>query len=1076
MTQSIFKVPTTSDGVNAFGIADLRKRMAVIERNVQAPGTGGSVVDATTLVKGKLQLSGHLAGTAASPIIATTAEPQITRLYVTQAGSTQATFESTGNNHAYVDINNVQGDRHNALRFQDNAVTKWQVGGFAGVGADLFRFYDPLGTGWMDITEGAACDVSPAGLSRFRLRHTNVGNFVNGTLGTRAAGTAVNNDEVNGADGTYGSSFVSQVTWDQPGSWHNFYSIHVIDPINASDSPPSYHESAGYEGSMTVRAKGVLALGMELGLNVEQVSRAINIASILANDVPYSTWADGTIGTSMYMHTGAIGLWSRSQGTANGGTGLLVSSNTAGVWKRAIAVNINSTSNTPGTDVFTVDGATGWTSIGGPAINHSSALSYPLHAVRTTAGTTAHFAGTGAAAVVSIDNSSPSAFGDSVTRYYQSGALKFSVGYRDSIGPVIIPGVTNEPPRVFINWDGAGGGNKDGFIASPTTYPNGTNGARTDSIDDEDANTTGTFWSPFATNPTAFTGKGSLHGFLATFQISDASDGGTPIYREGIGFQTNITCTSEGALIKGQELLLTIVAGKQGRISGSGYTLVEPNTYTSYASLFGGTSEYNDTGARMISCHAHGTKRVGTGIFLTGAGAGFDGAATESRYIRAFVLQDNALKDIAVMDGFGRWGFNITRNQTDNTGAGFPYRINVGYEYVSGVSTPSTSDTEGISFGGSDVVLWRSAAATLATSASFAAFAVSATRTSAGIIGDFNQSGAFDANVQIASNATGNNALLRFAYNTGAGSGIKWTMGRQATTGNFVVNDVAGSTVPLTIAPTTNEVTLLGQVYVNGTAGSGAIRFNEQSSAPGTPASGKAVLYAEASGATTVFKFKDDAGVVSTFAAFDQSLNTTNSPQFAQVGLGQAANTYALSFVASTVATGGIDLGGDVEFFRAAANVAKLNNDSLIVGTATAVTAGANPGAAGVTVVSNGSLLFMRNSAGSIFKSWSNTGHAEPRFQIDRAGVLEWGVGSSTVVDTNLYRSTTATLKTDHALIVTGTLTPLGAFAHQGSTAGFFNATPVVQQTLAAAATDAATTQTLANSLRTALINLGLGV
>lgn len=40
---------------------------------------------------------------------------------------------------------------------------------------------------------------------------------------------------------------------------------------------------------------------------------------------------------------------------------------------------------------------------------------------------------------------------------------------------------------------------------------------------------------------------------------------------------------------------------------------------------------------------------------------------------------------------------------------------------------------------------------------------------------------------------------------------------------------------------------------------------------------------------------------------------------------------------------------------------------------------------------------------------------------------------------------------------------------------GFFNKAPVAQQSLAAAATDAATTQTLANSLRTALINLGLG-
>jgi hypothetical protein len=39
---------------------------------------------------------------------------------------------------------------------------------------------------------------------------------------------------------------------------------------------------------------------------------------------------------------------------------------------------------------------------------------------------------------------------------------------------------------------------------------------------------------------------------------------------------------------------------------------------------------------------------------------------------------------------------------------------------------------------------------------------------------------------------------------------------------------------------------------------------------------------------------------------------------------------------------------------------------------------------------------------------------------------------------------------------------------------GFFAVTPVARQTVGAAATDAATTQTLANNLRTALINLGL--
>lgn len=42
------------------------------------------------------------------------------------------------------------------------------------------------------------------------------------------------------------------------------------------------------------------------------------------------------------------------------------------------------------------------------------------------------------------------------------------------------------------------------------------------------------------------------------------------------------------------------------------------------------------------------------------------------------------------------------------------------------------------------------------------------------------------------------------------------------------------------------------------------------------------------------------------------------------------------------------------------------------------------------------------------------------------------------------------------------------------TTVGFYGTTGAVQQTVAAAASDAATTQALANSLRTILIDLGL--
>lgn len=57
----------------------------------------------------------------------------------------------------------------------------------------------------------------------------------------------------------------------------------------------------------------------------------------------------------------------------------------------------------------------------------------------------------------------------------------------------------------------------------------------------------------------------------------------------------------------------------------------------------------------------------------------------------------------------------------------------------------------------------------------------------------------------------------------------------------------------------------------------------------------------------------------------------------------------------------------------------------------------------------------------------------------------------------------------------TNTTSFLGVLAHTGTTAGFNNATPVGKRTLGAAATDLATVITLANNLRQALIDLGLG-
>lgn len=47
---------------------------------------------------------------------------------------------------------------------------------------------------------------------------------------------------------------------------------------------------------------------------------------------------------------------------------------------------------------------------------------------------------------------------------------------------------------------------------------------------------------------------------------------------------------------------------------------------------------------------------------------------------------------------------------------------------------------------------------------------------------------------------------------------------------------------------------------------------------------------------------------------------------------------------------------------------------------------------------------------------------ATPNFAIDAGGKLKWSSGSA-VADTNLYRSSADTLKTDDSLIIDGTLT-----------------------------------------------------
>lgn len=64
-----------------------------------------------------------------------------------------------------------------------------------------------------------------------------------------------------------------------------------------------------------------------------------------------------------------------------------------------------------------------------------------------------------------------------------------------------------------------------------------------------------------------------------------------------------------------------------------------------------------------------------------------------------------------------------------------------------------------------------------------------------------------------------------------------------------------------------------------------------------------------------------------------------------------------------------------------------------------------------------------QTAASRVFQSGIQTTDSTARFSIETSGKMEWGAGSASARDTNLYRSAADTLKTDDALVVGGNLT-----------------------------------------------------
>jgi hypothetical protein len=84
-----------------------------------------------------------------------------------------------------------------------------------------------------------------------------------------------------------------------------------------------------------------------------------------------------------------------------------------------------------------------------------------------------------------------------------------------------------------------------------------------------------------------------------------------------------------------------------------------------------------------------------------------------------------------------------------------------------------------------------------------------------------------------------------------------------------------------------------------------------------------------------------------------------------------------------------------------------------------------------VVAFASGTLELRADNAGATVLTVKHPTATYPLMQVNTSGLIEWGSGSA-VTDTNLYRSTADTLKTDDALTVLGTLTASGDLTGDG--------------------------------------------
>lgn len=93
--------------------------------------------------------------------------------------------------------------------------------------------------------------------------------------------------------------------------------------------------------------------------------------------------------------------------------------------------------------------------------------------------------------------------------------------------------------------------------------------------------------------------------------------------------------------------------------------------------------------------------------------------------------------------------------------------------------------------------------------------------------------------------------------------------------------------------------------------------------------------------------------------------------------------------------------------------------DPVVAGLAVSVTIGASA----TTTTSLGQINGRRPTTSDYVLQGGLVADTTRRFALKADGALEWGPGGSTARDTNLYRASANTLKTDDSLVVTGSLT-----------------------------------------------------